>query len=255
MLRGTVYHNDQNPQRAVEAFERVLQLDPELREMPASRPLFWKQMTDDLVECGRIEDAGRYLNQALALGPDAELLNRLGHTHFLRGEFDDAERCFRQAAESDPTFYGPRLNLAKLALQRRQRDEALRELGQARLLAPRQYGVLYNLALIYRQLGQAAEAAHPGGDQRTARGGGDGAPHSQPDLAPVRSVSRWSGPAAQPHRPFIQPAVPDLFLTHILRGQPGVDLRGGDAQEPARLDGGIRAVRLEMLDDDACGPA
>ena len=37
MLRGTVYHNDKNPQQAVAAFERVLQLDPELREMPASR--------------------------------------------------------------------------------------------------------------------------------------------------------------------------------------------------------------------------
>jgi tetratricopeptide (TPR) repeat protein len=158
MLRGTVYHNDKNPQRAVAAFERVLQLDPELREMPASRPLFWKQLTDDLVECGRIEDAGRYLSQALALGPDAELLNRLGHTHFLRGDFEAAERCFRQAAESDPTFYGPHLNLAKLALQRQHRDEAARELNQARLLAPRQYGVLYSLALLFRQLGQPAEA-------------------------------------------------------------------------------------------------
>jgi tetratricopeptide (TPR) repeat protein len=158
MVRGTVYHNAENPQRAVEAFERVLELDPELREMPATRPLFWKQLTDDLVECGRIEDAGRHLKQALALGPDAELLNRLGHTHFLRGEFDDAERCFLQAAELDPTFYGPHLSLAKLALQRKRRDEAVRELNQARLLAPRQYGVLYNLALLYRQLGQTAEA-------------------------------------------------------------------------------------------------
>src|SRR5262245_49429032 len=51
MLRGTVYHNDRNPQRAVEAFERVLQLDPGLRVMPASHPLFWKQLAEDLVEC------------------------------------------------------------------------------------------------------------------------------------------------------------------------------------------------------------
>ena len=75
MLRGTVYHNDQNPQMAVASFERVLQLDPELREMPASRKLFWNQLAADLVECGRIEDAGRYLEQALAAGPDAELIN------------------------------------------------------------------------------------------------------------------------------------------------------------------------------------
>jgi tetratricopeptide (TPR) repeat protein len=158
MLRGTVYHNEENPQRAVESFERVLKLDPKLEEMPASRPLFWRQLAADLVECGRLEDAGRYLNQALAFGSDPQLLDQLGHTYFLRGDLDEAERCYRQAAEMAPDFYLPHLNLAKLALQRRRRDEALRELNQARLLAPRQYGVLYNLSLLYRQLGLTAEA-------------------------------------------------------------------------------------------------
>ena len=158
MLRGTVYHNDQNPQMAVAAFERVLELDPDLREMPASRKLFWNQLTDDLVECGRIEDAGRHLERALAAGPDAALIDRLGYTYFLRGDLGEAERYYHQAAESDPTFFSPHLNLAKLAIQRRRRDEALRELNQARRLAPRRYGVLYSLALLYRQLGQNAEA-------------------------------------------------------------------------------------------------
>jgi tetratricopeptide (TPR) repeat protein len=158
MLRGTVYHNDQNPQRAVASFEQVLRLDPEFREMPASRQLFWDQFTDDLIECGRIEDAGRFLEQALAAGPNAELTDRLGYTYFLRGDLDEAGRCYRRAAESDRSLYRPHLNLAKLALQRRDRDEALRELNQARLLAPRRYAVLYSLALLYRQLGQTAEA-------------------------------------------------------------------------------------------------
>jgi tetratricopeptide (TPR) repeat protein len=159
MLRGTVYHNDQNPQMAVVAFEEVLRLDPELRVMPASRKLFWNQLAHDLIECGRMEDAGRRLEQALDGGQDAELMDLLGYTFFVRGDFDEAERCYRQAAEWDPTLYRPHLSLAKLALQLRRRDEALRELNQARLLAPRQYGVLYNLALMYRQLGQTAEAA------------------------------------------------------------------------------------------------
>lgn len=158
MLRGTVHHNDRNPQRAVESFERVLRLDPGLRQMPAARPLFWKQLAEDLVACGRLEDAGRYLEQALALGPDAGLLDRLGHIHFLRRDFPEAERCFRQASESDPDDYSPHLNLARLAIHRGRRDEALRELHRARLLAPRQYRVLYSLALLYRQLGQTAEA-------------------------------------------------------------------------------------------------
>jgi tetratricopeptide (TPR) repeat protein len=159
MLRGVVYHNDRNPEQAVAAFERVLKLDPGLRQMPAGRALFWTHFTDDLAKSGRLSDAGRYLAKELETAQDAELMNRLGETYLLQGDFPRAERCFRQAAAWDPRSYAPHLQLAKLALQQRRRDEALQHLSQARLLAPRQYGVLYNLASVYRQLGQAEEAA------------------------------------------------------------------------------------------------
>ena len=68
-LRGVVYHNDKIPQQAVAAFERVLELDPELREMPLPRNLFWTQLADDLVSSGRIDDARRYLTKALSSAP------------------------------------------------------------------------------------------------------------------------------------------------------------------------------------------
>jgi tetratricopeptide (TPR) repeat protein len=157
-LRGVVYHNDNNPQRAVACFERVLELDPELREMPLSRRLFWSHLADDLIASGRIDDASRELIKALANAPDAALMNRLGRIYFLQGALDDAERCFRQAAEFDPSDYNPRLDLSKLALQRHQGDEALKYLNEARLLAPREYSVLYSLASVYQQLGRLADS-------------------------------------------------------------------------------------------------
>jgi tetratricopeptide (TPR) repeat protein len=157
-LRGVVYHNDKNPQQAVAAFERVLDLDPELREMPLVRGLFWSHLADDLIECGRFEDAGRYLTQALVDNNDASLMNRLGRVYFLQGSLIEAERCFRQVAEWDPSDYSSRLELAKLALQRRARAEALLHLNQAHLLAPRHYSVLYSLASVYRQLGRTFDA-------------------------------------------------------------------------------------------------
>ena len=101
-LRGVVYHNDSNPQQAVAAFERVLQLDPDLREMPPPHALFWTELADDLIAVGRIEDASRYLTTAVSKTSDPSLLNRLGTTYFLRGALDDAERCFRRAAELAP---------------------------------------------------------------------------------------------------------------------------------------------------------
>ncbi len=158
MLRGVVYHNQKNPQQAVAAFEKVLELDPELREMPASRGLFWNHFTADLAASGRLAEVSRHLTRLLQNTPDAGLMNRLGETLFLQGDPDAAERCFRQAAELDPSSYAPHWNLAKLAIQHRRRAEALEHLKRARMLAPMQYAVLYNLASLYRQLGQTGEA-------------------------------------------------------------------------------------------------
>jgi superkiller protein 3 len=157
-LRGVVYHNDEIPQQAVAAFERVLELDPELREMPLPRNLFWTQLGEDLISSGRIDDARRYLIKALSSGPDATLLNLLGQTYFLQSALDDAESCFRQAALLATTDHLAYVNLAKLAIQRRQQEEALTHLNRARSLAPRRYSVLYSLASVYRQLGRTAEA-------------------------------------------------------------------------------------------------
>jgi tetratricopeptide (TPR) repeat protein len=157
-LRGIVYHNDRNPQAAVLAFERVLELDPELREMPLSRRLFWSHLADDLIECGRMDEAGRRLTAVLKEQSDPELMNRLGRVYFLQGSLEDAERCYRQAAESGPGDFEPHFNLAKLAMQRKDSPAALKHLIEAKARAPRQYSVLYSLASAYRQLGRSADA-------------------------------------------------------------------------------------------------
>ena len=94
--------------------------------MPLRDGLFWSHLADDLVTSGRFDEAGRQLIKALASGPDAALMNRLGQVHFLQGSLDEAEHCFRQAAEWGPSAYSPWLELAKLALHRQQREEALR---------------------------------------------------------------------------------------------------------------------------------
>jgi tetratricopeptide (TPR) repeat protein len=157
-LRGVFHHNQQNRQAAAVAFERVLKLDPDLREMPLSLHLFWDELSRDLMGSGRIDDARRYLLEAIRKTNDAELINRLAHTYLLQGDIESAEAWFRKAAECDPSDYVPHLNLAKIALQRHNQEDALRRLDRARVLAPRERGVLYNLSSVYRQLGRNEEA-------------------------------------------------------------------------------------------------
>jgi len=157
-LRGVVYHNDKNPQQAVVAFRRVLELDPQLREAPLAHGLFWSHLADDLASSGRIDDARLALTEALAKAPDPSLLNRLGRMHFLQGDLDQAERSFRRSAELAPTHYEAFVELAKLAIQRHDPQEALKQLNQAQSLAPRDQSVLYSLVSVYRQLGRTTEA-------------------------------------------------------------------------------------------------
>ena len=51
--------------QAVSSFERVLELDPELKEMPLPRPLFWNHLALDLIAMGRTAEARSYLERAL----------------------------------------------------------------------------------------------------------------------------------------------------------------------------------------------
>jgi tetratricopeptide (TPR) repeat protein len=158
-LRGVVAHNDKNYEQAAASFEKVLELDPDLRLMPLPHPLFWSHLATNVMASGRIDDAISYLNRALAESSDAALMNTLGRAHFLQGDFDLAERSYQQAAEWDPNDYLPHYNIGKIELQRHRFEAAIEHLKRARKLAPRRPDVLYSLVVVHRLLQQPAEAA------------------------------------------------------------------------------------------------
>ncbi len=157
MLRGVVHHRNSNPPGAVACFERVLELDPELREMPLSHHLFWTQFADDLIAGGRIDDAGRVLSKAVEHSSDSALMNRLGEVFLVQRKLDDAERCFQKAIERDPGNVNPHVNLSQIALQRRHSDRALTYANQAAQLAPLDNEVLSRVADVYGQLGRKTD--------------------------------------------------------------------------------------------------
>jgi len=158
-LRGVVAHNDKNREGAIAAFERVLEVDPDLRLMPLPSRTFWAYLAEDLIKNGRTDDACRYLTRVLGEAPDAPLMNTLGQAYLLQGSFDEAERCFQQVAEWEPKSYLPSYNLGKIELQRHRLEAAQQHFEAARQLAPRQLDVLRSLVTIYRLLGQTANAA------------------------------------------------------------------------------------------------
>jgi tetratricopeptide (TPR) repeat protein len=159
-LRGVIAHNEREFEQAVASFERVVELDPDLQEMPLPRGLFWSQFAEDLMSCGRYEQTARYLAKALESGPDALLMVLLGRAYFQQGKLDEAERCFHDAAEWNPKDYGPHLDLGKLDLQRKSYSSALNHLERALAISPRQTDVLYVLARVHHLLGHTTVANH-----------------------------------------------------------------------------------------------
>ncbi|MGC8638766.1 MAG: tetratricopeptide repeat protein [Isosphaeraceae bacterium] len=157
-LQGAVAHSDKDYERAVLAFEHVLEHDPELRVMPLPQQIFWSDLAEDLIKLGRHADASRYLTHALNGNPDPVLMDILGRAYLLQGAFDESARCFQQAAQWDPSDYVPLLQLGKVELQRQQPKRAKEYLEAAHKLAPQRLDVLDSLARTHRLLGQPTEA-------------------------------------------------------------------------------------------------
>ena len=125
-LRGVVAYQNNNHEGAVAAFEKVLEVDPDLRLMPLPHKTFWTYLAENLIKGGHTNDVGRYLTRVLSDAPDTALMNMLGQAYLLQGSLNEAERCFQQASEWEPNSYLPRYNLGKIELQRH-RPEAARQ--------------------------------------------------------------------------------------------------------------------------------
>ena len=124
-LAGIGFHVSRHAEEAAASFERVLQLDPDLKAMPLPQRLFWEHLALELIALGRTADARRHLERALGKQDDAGLRELLGMTYEKEGSLDDAERCWRQALTLDPNNADTLLDLGRLALGRRRFDEAV----------------------------------------------------------------------------------------------------------------------------------
>jgi tetratricopeptide (TPR) repeat protein len=93
-----------------------------------------------------------------AAAAEAERLSDLAQQHMGSGEFDMAEDMFRQAVQTDPTFYAARLNLGILLQRRSRHAEAIGEYQAVLALKPDNVTAWRNLALAYMTTKDYAKA-------------------------------------------------------------------------------------------------
>jgi tetratricopeptide (TPR) repeat protein len=157
-LSAIGHHELNHYEQAVTAGERVLEIDPELKEMPLPSGLFWNNLALDLVAQGKTSEAESYLKRALRGTEDANLMELLGLTYFQQGSADRAEECWLQAVQWDPRNADALLGLGRLALNRNQAGEAVKWLERAAEASPEALEPVYNLGRACRLLGRTADA-------------------------------------------------------------------------------------------------
>ncbi|QDV34354.1 tetratricopeptide repeat protein [Tautonia plasticadhaerens] len=159
-LRGVIAYNGGTFEEAASAFSRVLELDPDLEQMPLDPPqMFWGYLAHSLLNLGRAADARAHLLRALERHPgDAGFMDQLARTYEKEGRMDEAARCWRRAAEWDPNMPSPWLNLGRMTLIAGDPAEAVPLLERAAELAPEAPEPCYSLSLALRRLGRVEEA-------------------------------------------------------------------------------------------------
>jgi Flp pilus assembly protein TadD len=106
---------------------------------------------------GKAQEAMQTFTQAAAKGvPDARLL--LGLLHKENGDYEAAEREFREAESANPGNGQVLLELGKLLLVRGSLKEAQTRLEKALTAMPDAPGVHYQLGLLYGRLGEKEKA-------------------------------------------------------------------------------------------------
>ena len=140
-LAGVAFHEIGDAEQTIANFDRVLALDPELRQMPLKpRSMFWSHLCNALLTVGRTEEARRHLLRAMSESDDAGIADLLGQSYYLEGELDKAEEAWRLALQWDQNRYGTWWRIGTLELQRGRTVEAIetiRRSGRARAERPR----------------------------------------------------------------------------------------------------------------------
>ena len=149
---GYAYHGLHQDADARSAYEKAVQLKPELYQAQVNLGLLLFAMKD-------VPAALPHLQKAVALKPgDARPHLDLGIALEASGQTATAESELRQALQLDPKLEAAAYQLGKLELDQKQYSAAAGDFGRALALNPGRAEAEFGLASAYEELGQASEA-------------------------------------------------------------------------------------------------
>ena len=157
-LLAKIHHDADRFDAEAESVEAILQVDPELKFYRQGPELFWLRLGNALIVAHRFAEARDYLQARVTPYCDPVLLDFLGAAQRDAGDFDGAERSWRESARRAPNSLNPWMRLGVLAMTRTRHAEAAESLEKAVAIAPDLVEANYLLSQAYRHLGRLEDA-------------------------------------------------------------------------------------------------
>lgn len=156
---GVFYSNRKQYQIALEAFREATRLAPE-------NPRVFSNLGGVYYQLGLKDEARRYWERAIELGPEFRAYSNLGTLHYQEGRFDEAARMFERAVAIQPRDYRMWGHLGSTYEQLAGQEEKMRQAfsraaelaEQQRSVNPHDANLLSLLAGYYAMLGSEHQA-------------------------------------------------------------------------------------------------
>ena len=143
--QGVHFNNQRDTSKAIQAYQKVLELDPKYVEAYNNLGILYQ-------ETGDWEKARKAYQTALEVNPRYEkTLNNLGILHLLQGLYEESMVAFQRVLAANPQNVEGHINLGVLFKKRGQLDQAIETFQRALALNPLRGEIHYNLGLVYEQ--------------------------------------------------------------------------------------------------------
>ena len=152
ILYGGIKQLRKDPRGAVEAYEKVIRLDP-------SQEKIFSLLAGIYLEAAELADAERVLGELHARFPRSYAGSfLLGRLHLARSDLPAAEKAFTQCREIDPDNLDPLFELLKIYREQGRQSDIAAVIRDILELDPENSRASLELALFYRRSGRNAEA-------------------------------------------------------------------------------------------------
>lgn len=121
---GTIERDLQHRQKAIAAWEQVLKLDPDVKQIQLPGEIFFHDLGVLYLDDGNAEAALKYLDRSVQFKPTALGLVHRGQAKSMLGKKADAIIDWKHALDLDPGHREAREDLASAALEAKQADDA-----------------------------------------------------------------------------------------------------------------------------------